>query len=82
MEWRYLKDVYTSLKAKEAKISEPSKLLEKQAVVQAQFPRLQNVLQKHVTGPFSAIGRKHGASTLRRCQQALGDHLRLIPRWG
>jgi len=40
MEWRYLKDVYTFLKAREAKISEPSKSLEKQVVVQEPFPRL------------------------------------------
>lgn len=78
MEWRYLKDVYTSLKAKEAKISEPSKSLEKQAVAQAPFPRLQNVLQKHVTGPFSATGRKHGASTSADAN-APGEHLHLTP---
>lgn len=82
MEWRYLKDVYTFLKAREAKISEPSKSLEKPVVVQAQFPCLQNVLQKHVTGPFSAIGRKPGASTLRRRQHALNEHLHLIPGEG
>lgn len=40
MEWRYLKYVYTFPKAREAKISEPSKPLEKRVVVQAQAPSL------------------------------------------
>lgn len=62
MEWRYLKDVYTFLKARGAKISEPSKSLEKYAVVQAWFPCLQNVLQKRVPEPRSAIRRRHSAS--------------------
>lgn len=82
MEWRYLKDVYTFLKAREAKISEPSKSLEKQVVVQARFPCLQNVLQKHITRPFSAIGRKHGVSTFRGRQHTLNKCLRLIPGEG
>lgn len=62
MEWRYLKDVYTFLKARGAEISEPSKSLEKYTVVQARFPRLQNVLHKGVPGPCSAIRRMHSAS--------------------
>lgn len=62
MEWRYLKDVYTFLKAREAEISEPSKSL-KYVVVQAQLPCLQNILQKHVTKPFSAIRRKQSIIT-------------------
>lgn len=82
MEWRYLKDVYTFLKAREAKISEPSKSLEKQVVVQARFPCLQNVLQKHITRPFSAIRRKHGVSTLRGRQRTLNKRLHLIPGEG
>lgn len=82
MEWRYLKDVYTFLKAREAKISEPSKSLEKQVVVQAQFPCLQKVLKKRVTRPFSAIERKHGVSTLCRRQHILNEHLHLIPGEG
>lgn len=82
MEWRYLCDVCAFLKAREAEISEPSKALEKRAVVQAQLPCLQNGLKERVTRPFSATGMLQPTLLMGICIWSRGEPVTLFQSKG